>query len=191
LIASSRGGKLAAELLERGALTRGSVIAISALATTQMIAAAAAQTDVKLLMLHGAFDRTNTIDRVRLDVMNVTKGGANNIKLVVFPNDGHSLHTCAEVLGAFCLGLAGVAPSTQRAVPSFESLPRVTVYTGDGTFAAEHAPVASAAPAASACGFAGGYCIKCEKACAPSTTHKCACGHYPSQHRPLEPDGSD
>lgn len=187
LIASSRGGKVAARLLERG--WSRPVIAISALATASMCAAvtlspsspssSSSHRRRRLLLLHGAHDSTNTIERVERDVAAAASSNKNgctsNVKLVVFPDDNHSLPTCAQCLGRLVVDLC-----CSENAPLFESFDSVS-YFNNGTFE-KKTVLAATATESTAAKFPGGFCIKCNVVCPAASSHKCPCGHYPSHH---------
>eukprot|EP00658_Telonema_sp_P-2_P036516 TRINITY_DN26399_c0_g1_i3.p2 TRINITY_DN26399_c0_g1~~TRINITY_DN26399_c0_g1_i3.p2 ORF type:complete len:215 (+),score=42.07 TRINITY_DN26399_c0_g1_i3:155-799(+) len=85
LVASSRGGKYAAELLSRG-LWRGGTFLISAMGTGECCSSEG----VPIQVVHGTLDRINTIERVRGDV-----DGCRMAELIEF-EDSHSLRVLVD-----------------------------------------------------------------------------------------------
>jgi hypothetical protein len=183
VIASSRGGKLAARML-LSPHDMPPVIAISALSTDAMVRAVLARpggSRTRLLLLHGAHDLTNTIDRVRESVRQAA-AACPSVKLIVFPLDDHSLRSCPLILPRVVHDLVG----DQKL---FDSLPPISVFdAAAGGALVPEATVAGASIEKSSGGFAGGFCKKCNRCCPQCATHKCAtCGCYPSMHAAAPP----
>ena len=171
LIASSRGGKIAAHLLSdacKPAAPPLAVLLFSAMSTASACQAARARQSIdRLLLVHGSDDGINPIDRVRRDAA----AGSAHHHLAEFTGANHSLHAATPRLPAFVRELADA--------DVFASMPPHRRGEDD-------APMVAPLEEAAAPPTPFGFCQTCHASCAThgaSVRHRCPCGHYRSAHQ--------